>query len=103
MSYQNLGPAEFKAAFEKDEAAVVLDVRTPAEIATGKIENAIEMDFFDQNFSEKVMALDKNKNYYVYCRSGNRSGQACALMSANGFQNLVNLAGGMMAWEVTKF
>ena len=46
-----------------------------------------------------VKLLSKNKNYYIYCRSGNRSGQACALLAANGFGKLVNLAGGMMAWE----
>lgn len=100
MSFQNLAPVEFKSAIENDKDSVIIDVRTAAEIASGKIDNALEIDFFDNNFSEKVLALDKNKHYYIYCRSGNRSGQACALMAANGFSHLVNLTGGMMAWEV---
>ena len=54
MSFQNLNPAEFKTAISNNENAVILDVRTAAEIAAGKIENAIEIDFFDNNFAEKV-------------------------------------------------
>lgn len=100
MNFQNLNPTEFKAAIRNNKNAVILDVRTPAEIAAGKIDKAIEIDFFDNNFAEKALALDKSKDYYIYCRSGNRSGQACALMAANGFSNLVNLDGGMMAWEM---
>ena len=43
--------------------------------------------------------LDKTKNYYVYCRSGNRSGQACAIMKNLGFDKAFNLQGGFMNWE----
>jgi rhodanese-related sulfurtransferase len=100
MSYKNLAPVEFKAAFENNPYAVVIDVRTPVEIASGKIPAALEIDFFAADFAEKVQKLDKSKVYFMVCRSGNRSGQACAMMSQSGFKELVNLAGGMMAWEV---
>lgn len=99
MNYKNLNPADFKKAFTETENAVVIDVRTAAEIAGGKIEGAIELDFFSADFANKVLELDPDKTYFVYCRSGNRSGQACALMAQNGFSNPVNLQGGMMAWE----
>jgi rhodanese-related sulfurtransferase len=101
MSYQNLAPVEFKAAFESADNAVIIDVRTPSEIAAGKIDGALELDFFAPDFGQKVLAFDKDKSYFIYCRSGNRSGQACAMMSQNGFKHLCNLAGGMMSWEVT--
>lgn len=98
--YKNLSPAEFKQGFQADSNAVVLDVRTPAEVAEGTIEGAKVLDFFDPNFAKHIMELDKDKNYYIYCRSGNRSGQACAFMASNGFGGeLVNLVGGMMAWS----
>jgi len=100
MSYQNLAPAEFKAAFESAENAIVIDVRTASEIAAGKITGAVELDFFAPDFGQKVLALDKDKSYFIYCRSGNRSGQACAMMSQSGFKHLCNMSGGMMAWEV---
>ncbi len=102
MNYKNLDPTEFKAALAATKDAVVLDVRTPAEIAAGKIEGALEIDFFSADFAQRLLALDKDKTYFVYCRSGNRSGQACAFMAQNGFDHTpVNLAGGMMAWETT--
>ncbi len=50
------------------------------------------------SFAQKVAALDKDKTYFVYCRSGNRSGNACEMMSKDGFKNLYNLSGGMMNW-----
>jgi rhodanese-related sulfurtransferase len=100
MNYKNLTPVEFKQKSENTSDAVVLDVRTAAEIAGGKIKDAIEMDFFAADFNQKLLDMDKNKSYFIYCRSGNRSGQACAMMAANGFKNLYNLAGGMIAWEI---
>lgn len=98
MNYKNLNPKDFKKAMSEQENTVLLDVRTPAEVAEGVIEGAIALDFFANDFQAKVNALDKNKNYFVYCRSGNRSGQACQLMDQLGFKSLVNLEGGILAW-----
>jgi rhodanese-related sulfurtransferase len=98
--YKNAGVQEFKELMNSLENMQLLDVRTPKEIAEGKIEGAKELDFFDPNFAHKVAALDMDKNYLVYCRSGNRSGQACQLMAKMGFKGqLINLDGGFMAWQ----
>jgi rhodanese-related sulfurtransferase len=84
---------------EKDYNAVILDVRTADEIAEGVIPGAQHLDIFlGQGFLDGLEALDKSKNYYVYCRSGNRSGQACALMQSVGFESAFNLEGGFMNW-----
>ncbi len=84
----------------KDDQAVILDVRTDEEVAEGIIPNAKHIDIYKgQGFLDEVSALDKDKNYYVYCRSGNRSGQACMLMNQLGFENAFNLMGGFMEWE----
>jgi rhodanese-related sulfurtransferase len=48
-------------------------------------------------FIHDIESMDKSKTYYVYCRSGGRSFQACMLMQAKGF-NTYNLAGGMLSW-----
>jgi rhodanese-related sulfurtransferase len=53
----------------------------------------------DPSFPGKIAELDKTKSYYIYCRSGNRSGQVCNYMSGLGFGNLYNLQGGIMAWN----
>ena len=78
---------------------VIIDVRTPEEWSAGIIENAILLNIFDsQNFIETMETLDKNKNYFIYCRSGARSGQACEIFNNNGIENAFNLLGGFMNW-----
>ena len=75
-------------------------MRTEAEVADGIIENAIHVDIYKgQEFISEIEELDKNKNYYVYCRSGNRSGKACNIMEQLGFDNAYNLEGGILEWE----
>jgi len=97
--YQDLDPTEFKEAYENASDAVLIDVRTPAEIADSSIEGYIAMNIMEPGFAEHVAALDKDKSYYIYCRSGNRSGQACRYMATLGFERLANLRGGIIAWE----
>ncbi|MDM9632387.1 rhodanese-like domain-containing protein [Robiginitalea aurantiaca] len=96
----DLTQEEWRARLEKDDKAVILDVRTQEEIEEGSIPGAEHLDIYKpQEFLEGLDALDKSAHYYVYCRSGNRSGQACALMTARGFSSAYNLMGGMNEWE----
>ncbi len=96
----DLSQTEWKKQLEEDNNSVVLDVRTQEEVDLGIIPNAIHIDIYKgQGFIYKLEELDKTKNYYVYCRSGGRSGQACAIMNQLGFDNAYNLAGGFIEWE----
>ncbi len=96
----NLSQQVWEDQLEKDDNAFILDVRTQEEIEEGYIPNATNIDFYlGQDFLNEVEKLDKSKNFYVYCRSGNRSGQACAIMNSIGFKNAYNLEGGFMNWE----
>ncbi|KAB1069078.1 rhodanese-like domain-containing protein [Tamlana haliotis] len=96
---EDLTQEEWVEQLANDNNAVVLDVRTDAEVAEGIIENAIHIDIYKgQEFVDEIEALDKSKNYYVYCRSGNRSGKACQIMEQLGFENAYNLEGGMLEW-----
>src|SRR5690606_41290630 len=96
---QILSQEEWAEQLASDNNAVILDVRTDAEVAEGIIPNAIHIDIYKGDaFIEAVDALDKSKNYYVYCRSGNRSGQACKIMEELGFENAYNLEGGILEW-----
>lgn len=82
---------------------VTIDIRTPEEIAKGKIiDSAIEMDFYADDFKSKVQALDRDKNYMVYCRSGNRSGKTLKMMEEMGFKNAYHYKGGYKAFEESK-
>lgn len=77
---------------------VILDVRTAGEFAGGKIRGARNLDIMSSAFENQVKNLPKEKTYLVYCRSGNRSGQACDIMADMGFEKLKNLSGGIMRW-----
>ena len=77
---------------EKD--ALLLDVRTPPEVAEGMIPGAIVIDFAAPDFMDKISALDKDKAYFVYCKAGGRSARAIDQMKGLGFKRLYNLEGG---------
>lgn len=72
---------------------VIIDVRTPGEFASNHIKGAINIDFYASDFKEKISKLDTSKDYKVYCRSGNRSGQSVNLMKSLGFKNVENIGG----------
>jgi rhodanese-related sulfurtransferase len=81
-----------------ESGVVILDVRTPGEFAEGYIEGARMIDFQGGSFETEIASLDKDVTYAVYCRSGNRSGQAVKIMQDAGFRNLYNLEGGVIDW-----
>lgn len=96
--FTNLGNAEFKALMGGSDV-VLLDVRTPAETAQGKIDGAMEINISSPDFASKIAELDKDKTYLVYCRSGARSARACNMMADAGFSKLYNLSTGFMNWR----
>ncbi|NBU82050.1 MAG: rhodanese-like domain-containing protein [Flavobacteriaceae bacterium] len=96
----NLSQQDWKIKLENDPNAVILDVRTEEEWNDGIIPNAILNDIYKgQAFLYKLDELDKSKNYYVYCKAGGRSAQACAIMNQMGFETTYNLEGGFMKWK----
>lgn len=96
----DLSQKDWTKQLNEDNNSVVLDVRTPEEVALGMIPNAIHIDIFKgQGFIDEVNQLDKTKNYYVYCKAGGRSGQACSVMNQLGFDNAYNLVGGFSQWK----
>ena len=70
--------------------AIVIDVRTEEEIHDGHVEGAQLINLYDEKFSDKIARLDKDKHYALYCRSGNRSGQATRMMKDLGFNHVEN-------------
>lgn len=93
----NMNVSEFSKKIT-EAGVVTLDVRTPGEFMTGHIQGAQNIDFESGNFENEIAALDKNATYAVYCRSGNRSGKAVAIMHDAGFHNVYNLNGGIIDW-----
>ena len=95
----NLTPEEFKSFAEKKKDAIIIDCRTTEEFRTGKLFNAVHFDYFDYDFIDRMEALDSEKIYLIYCRSGRRSLRTCTLFRNGGFKNIYNLSGGLNAWS----
>ncbi len=83
----------------KGGKGIILDVRTAKEFAEGHLDGAVNIDYFDPAFNEKVAKLDKTKPVYVYCHSGGRSAKAMKIMNGAGFKSIYNLVGGYNAWK----
>lgn len=82
---------------------VVLDIRTPEEVAAGKIEGASSIDFYQPDFAAQLDGLDKDVPYLVYCRSGNRTSEAVGIMRDLGFREVYELDGGILNWYESGF
>lgn len=96
----DLDQKEWSSQLNADNNAVILDVRTPEEYQEGMIPGAINYDIYmGQEFINAVDNLDKSRNYYVYCKAGARSAQACTIMSSLGFKTTHNLLGGFSQWK----
>jgi len=84
---------EFKKMLEA-ERGVIIDVRTKQEYDNGHLKlTDAQYDFLNGDFQNQIDSFDKNKTYYLYCRSGNRSGQAARIMQKEGFENVYNVGG----------
>ena len=83
-----------------DKKSNILDVRTSEEFEAGYIPEAKQLDIRNpETFVQGLESLDKSASYYVYCRSGARSAQACQVMSQMGFETTFNLLGGILDWK----
>ncbi|MEX0996082.1 MAG: rhodanese-like domain-containing protein [Flavobacteriaceae bacterium] len=97
---QEINAAQWKEKIAEDSNAVILDVRTDEEFEEGKIPSSQQLNILDPAlFMEKAQKLDPTKNYYVYCRSGGRSAQACAVLQSLGIKTTYNLIGGITDWD----
>jgi rhodanese-related sulfurtransferase len=97
---KNLVQQEWSDELSKSTNGVILDVRTAIEVEDGKIPGATNIDIFKaQEFIDALEKLDKNLSYFVYCKAGSRSAQACAVMHQMGFEYTYNLEGGFSEWS----
>jgi len=97
-SGRHMSAPDFSNAVDKP-STIVLDVRTPAEYATGHLSGAENIDMQGADFATRIATLDKKATYAVYCHSGRRSGEALEQMAADGFTQVFDLAGGITAWQ----
>ncbi len=97
---QVLSPVAFQKKLSETGNAFLLDVRTPEEIANGKIEGANNV-VFDDNFASKISQIPKQA-VFVYCAGGVRSAKAAKILRSNGYTQVFELEGGFNAWREAK-
>lgn len=85
-----MNPAEFKQELDKTQG-VVIDCRTAGECAGGTWPGAKCIDWLGGEMQREVSNLDPEANYFLYCRSGNRSGQAARFLKGQGFKHVYNV------------
>ena len=96
----DLTQEEWSNQLTADENSIILDVRSSEEFEAGFIPEAKQLDIRNpETFIQGLKSLEKSASYYVYCRSGARSAQACQVMSQMGFETTFNLLGGILDWK----
>jgi len=100
QSNYDISPKDLNQIFNQQLSEnIILDVRTEEECSESKIPGSLNIDYYSENFKDNLDKLNKNFNYYIYCRSGNRSGKTVMILREKGFNNVFNLEGGILAWK----
>jgi rhodanese-related sulfurtransferase len=98
-----LVPVEDVLNIVQMEDAQLIDVRTPEEFEEGHIANALNIDFFSDNFLQNMEKLDKEKPVVLYCKSGNRSNKSVQKLKDSGFSKIYDVDGGITEWKSKGF
>ena len=100
QSNYDISPKDLNQIFNKKLSEnIILDVRTKEECFESKIPGSLNIDYYSENFKNNLDSLNKDLNYYIYCRSGNRSGKTVIILRDKGFKSVYNLEGGILAWK----
>lgn len=98
-SIDTLAPQAFIKQAKADTTAIILDVRTPGEYKEEHLAGAQQLDFLNTSvFDAGIKLFDKSHTYYVYCRSGKRSHNACIKMKKQGLK-VFDMEGGILNWK----
>jgi thioredoxin 1 len=99
---ENIEAPQFQKIINKIDG-IILDVRTPQEFHSGHIKDATNIDFYADDFPDKLKIVRKDMPIYVYCRRGGRSSSAASEMEKLGFTKVYNLVGGIGAWNSANY
>ena len=96
-TFKNISSDKLEVLINENDVKLI-DVRRPSEFINGHIENAINIDYYDGNFSKSFDNLDKSQIIVLYCKSGRRSSKSAVKLVEKGFNNVYNLVGGFEVW-----
>ena len=96
-TFKNINIDKLEVLINENDVKLI-DVRRPSEFNDGHIENAINIDYYDGNFSKSFDNLDKSQTIVLYCKSARRSSKSAVKLVEKGFNNVYNLKGGFEVW-----
>jgi rhodanese-related sulfurtransferase len=96
MFVKDLEASELAVLLDTPQPPLLLDVRTPGEIAAGIIPHAQAMPL--TVLPLRIQDIPRDQQVVIYCRTGARSAQACMFLGQYGFDNVYNLRGGIITW-----
>lgn len=94
---KKISSSEFLQTYMNTPDSILIDVRTPAEFEAGHLDGAINIDIQGRDFESNIQMLDKEKTYFVYCRSSARSGRAVKMLKQVGITQIFELKGGLIS------
>ncbi len=97
--FEKISKDVFAKKMKEKTNEILVDVRTPEEHQAGTIQNAININFYDKNFEEQILKLDKSKPLFIFCKSGGRSGKTLNKMKDLEFTEVYELKGGYSGWK----
>jgi rhodanese-related sulfurtransferase len=100
QAFENITPQTLKQRIDSGESLYLVDVRTPNEYATGHIQGTRLLPL--QTLQQRISEIPQDAAVVCICRSGGRSATASELLANSGFQNVINMSGGMIAWNRAK-
>jgi rhodanese-related sulfurtransferase len=96
---RDVTPEAAYEALEADPSIVVLDIRTPGEFSRGHVEGAINIDYYADDFAERIASLDPQKTYVMYCQAGGRSHALMRAFSKTEFKDVMHIPAGFSGWR----
>ena len=87
------------SSLSKSKDFLIIDVRTPEEHKISRINNSININFYDEKFINMFKKIDYDKHVLIYCRSGRRSLEAAKILTDEGFGKIYDLKGGILALD----
>ena len=103
ISSQRVSANDFYSELINDNSSIIIDVRTPEEFSKGHLRNALNINWFDDNFEDQVEILSRDRPVFIYCLSGGRSAKALDKISKMGFKNSYELDGGILEWRKNNY
>ena len=100
---ENLSAKNFKSFLNKEQNGILIDVRTPEETATGHLKDATLINYYGNDFMDKIAMVRRDVPIFIYCRSGGRSSVVAKKMKKIGFTKIYNMIGGIGAWNDANF